>query len=389
MQPQEILSMVAICKDVFPLQKIAVGHPYSLTKKDGAFQKFVYEINQDEQLVVTKQGDIFTSTCIPIEYETKPTIVEGTIQSNLFAAVTRTGEHDALAYRLADMFAWDIDFLRDIREGDHFRVLVEKRYREGNFKGYGHIMAAEFINQGQTYYGFLFKDAEGQPFHYDENGKSLRKAFLKAPLNFRRISSKYTLRRLHPVHKVYKPHQGIDYAAAMGTPVWAVGDGTITHAGWKGAAGRMIKVRHGGMYETYYLHLRSYAKGLKIGSKVRQGQVIGYVGSSGTSTGPHLDFRMKKKRAVRQPHAGPHPLCPLHIRGAYARIQEQNPAVPCRTGFHVQYADSRNRHRCGGPPKKSLGGFSSNLKRLPLCRKTFIQTALSKPWQRTTLPGLF
>ncbi len=294
MQPQEILSMVAICKDVFPLQKIAVGHPYSLTKKDGAFQKFVYEINQDEQLVVTKQGDIFTSTCIPIEYETKPTIVEGTIQSNLFAAVTRTGEHDALAYRLADMFAWDIDFLRDIREGDHFRVLVEKRYREGNFKGYGHIMAAEFINQGQTYYGFLFKDAEGQPFHYDENGKSLRKAFLKAPLNFRRISSKYTLRRLHPVHKVYKPHQGIDYAAAMGTPVWAVGDGTITHAGWKGAAGRMIKVRHGGMYETYYLHLRSYAKGLKIGSKVRQGQVIGYVGSSGTSTGPHLDFRMKK-----------------------------------------------------------------------------------------------
>jgi murein DD-endopeptidase MepM/ murein hydrolase activator NlpD len=294
LQPQEILSMVAACKKVFPLRKIAVGHPYTIVKKDGEFHKLVYEINADEQLVVCKQGDAFTSQTVPIEYDVRPSVVDGTIQSSLFAAVTHTGEDASLAYRLADMFAWDIDFIRDIREGDKFRVLVEKRYREGKFAGYGHIKAAEFINQGHPHRGFLFKDAEGRLFHYDEDGKSLRKAFLKAPLNFRRISSKYTMRRLHPIYKVYRPHQGIDYAAAMGTPVWAVGDGTVSHVGWKGAAGRMIKIRHGGKYETYYLHLRRYAKGLKVGSRVRQGQVIGYVGSSGASTGPHLDFRMKK-----------------------------------------------------------------------------------------------
>lgn len=294
LQPQEILSMVATCDNVFSLRKIAVGHPYSIIKKNGNFEKFTYEINQDDQLVVTKSGDAFSSSCVPISYDLKPTVIDGVIQSSLFAAVSEAGEEDALAYRLADMFAWDIDFIRDIRKRDSFRVLVEKRYRDGKFAGYGHIKAAEFVNQDKVHRGFLFEDAEGRSFHYDKNGKSLRKAFLKAPLNFRRISSNYSMHRLHPVHHVYRKHPAIDYAAATGTPVWAVGDGTVTHVGWKGAAGRMIKLRHGGMYETYYLHLSRYAKGLKVGDRVRQGQVIGFVGMSGTATGPHLDFRMKK-----------------------------------------------------------------------------------------------
>jgi murein DD-endopeptidase MepM/ murein hydrolase activator NlpD len=225
--------------------------------------------------------------------------------------VAEAGETPALAIRLADIFAWDIDFIRDIRVGDTFVAVVEKRSRDGQFVGYGRIEAAQFVNQGEAYHGFLFADAQGNAQYFDEQGRSLRKAFLKAPLNFTRISSGFTLNRLHPVLGYRRPHPAIAYAAPMGTPVKTVGDGVVLQRGWDKGGGNYIKIRHNGVYETVYMHLKGFAKGIANGARVRQGQVIGYVGSTGMSTGPHLDFRMKKNgtyinpRTIKSPPADP------------------------------------------------------------------------------------
>jgi murein DD-endopeptidase MepM/ murein hydrolase activator NlpD len=199
-----------------------------------------------------------------------------------------------LALRLSDIFGWDVDFALDVRAGDSFKAVVEKRYRNGEFAGYGRIPAAEFINQGETYQGFLFENRDGHPEYYDAKGRSLRRAFLKTPLDYARISSGFTYHRFHPIKKKWCPHPAIDYAAPVGTPVRTVGDGTVLEASRNNGSGKYIKIRHNSSYQTYYLHLSRFAKGIRKGRKVHQGQVIGYVGSTGMSTGPHLDFRMKK-----------------------------------------------------------------------------------------------
>ncbi len=237
----------------------------------------------------------------PIPYTVEQQVINGTITSSLFGAVIASGESEALALNLADIFAWDIDFIRDIQSGDSFQVLVEKRFREGKQAGYGRILAASFSNCGETYRGFLFKDGEHGPAYYDENGKSLRKAFLKAPLSFSRISSGYTMRRLHPVTKTYKPHPAIDYAAPTGTPIKTVGDGVVTKSTYNRFNGNYVKIRHPGSWETIYNHMSRFGRGIKTGKKVRQGQIIGYVGTTGRSTGPHLDFRMYKNGRTVNP----------------------------------------------------------------------------------------
>jgi murein DD-endopeptidase MepM/ murein hydrolase activator NlpD len=172
-------------------------------------------------------------------------------------------------------------------------VVVEKRYREGEFKGYGRILAARFVNQDTPYEGFLLEDG-GRGEYYTADGKSLRKAFLKAPLDFRRISSGYSNARLHPVLNIVRPHHGIDYAAPTGTPIKAIGSGTVVAVARTKAAGKYVKIRHMNGYESAYLHMSRYARGIRSGQKVAQGQVIGYVGATGYATGPHLDFRMKR-----------------------------------------------------------------------------------------------
>ncbi|WP_052464521.1 peptidoglycan DD-metalloendopeptidase family protein [Geoalkalibacter subterraneus] len=299
--PQEIHRLSQQSQKVFPLTGICAGQPYQICLADGDFESFLYEIDREEQLLVKKGEEGFEIERIPIPYTVETEIVQGRIESNLFSAIADSGEAPELAMRLADIFAWDVDFILDIRQGDSFKALVEKRYREGEPSGYGRILAAQFINQGKTFDAILFKDGERSAAYYDSEGRSLRKAFLKAPLSFTRISSGYTMRRYHPITKTWKSHPAIDYAAPTGTPIKTVGDGTIIRIGYTRANGNFMEIRHVNGYTSLYLHMSKFARGMTQGKRLSQGQVIGYVGSTGLATGPHLCFRMRKNGAPINP----------------------------------------------------------------------------------------
>lgn len=298
----EIHELNQQCKSIFPLSRLSAGQPYRLCLSNDRFERFEYDIDREEQLIISLEEEAFSVQKIPISYEIDTVLVRGKIDSSLFEAVTALGESDVLAMNLADIFAWDIDFILDIREGDSFQVLVEKRSREGRPAGYGRILAAEFTNQGSTFLAFLYQDGQRDPDYFDAEGQSLRKAFLKAPLAFSRISSGFTMRRFHPITKTWKAHPAIDYAAPTGTPIKTVGDGIIIKKGYTRGNGNYVKIRHNSSYETLYLHMKGFAKNIAQGKRVSQGQTIGYVGSTGLATGPHLCFRMYKNGSPVNPH---------------------------------------------------------------------------------------
>jgi murein DD-endopeptidase MepM/ murein hydrolase activator NlpD len=287
LSPGEIHDLIGQCRPVYPLSRLDAGQDYRLTLLGNNFKRFEYDIDTERQLVICRQGKGFTVTLEPIVYKIVQKVVRGTIDINLFDAIATSGEQPELGLALADIFAWDIDFIRDLRQGDTFQVLIEKRFRKGKPAGYGNILAAEFVNQGVPYQAFRFVH-DGVASYYDAEGNNVRKAFLKAPLSFSRISSGFSLHRFHPITKTWKAHPAIDYAAPPGTPIKTVGDGTIIKIGYNKYNGNFIKIRHNGSYKTIYLHMRRFAKGMKRGKKLTQGQVIGYVGSTGLATGPHL-----------------------------------------------------------------------------------------------------
>lgn len=300
---QELHELATESRKVFPLSSICAGKPYKVCIDKGELERFEYDINSDHQLIITRDAKGFEISKVPIDYTIERKLVRGTITANLFEAVSKTGEADSLAVALGDIFAWDIDFIRDLRSGDSFQVLVEKRFREGTPAGYGAILAAEFVNQGKSYRAFQFQDGNRSPAYYDANGHSLKKAFLKAPLAFSRISSGFTMRRFHPITKTWKAHPAIDYAAATGTPIMAIGDGSIIKIGYTQYNGNHIKIRHTNGIETLYLHMSKFARGMKAGKRLSQGDVIGYVGSTGLATGPHLCFRMTRNGAPVNPNS--------------------------------------------------------------------------------------
>jgi murein DD-endopeptidase MepM/ murein hydrolase activator NlpD len=299
--PAEILTIARQSKAVFPLTNLCAGHPYQIEIENDNFVTFSYDINNEEQLIIQQQDGQFNIYRQEIPYDIKVEPIGAKIHSSLFQAVDGLGESSELARRLMNIFAWDVDFIRDIRDGDYFSVLIEKRYRDGNLAGYGDLLAAEFSNNDHSYYAFNFQDASGQSSYFDNQGKSLRKAFLKAPLTYTRISSGYTNRRFHPVLNKWKPHLAIDYAAPVGTPVKAVANGTVTQKSYDKYNGNKIRIRHPNSYETTYIHLSKFARGIKKGSHVRQGEVIAYVGATGIATGPHLDFRVFKNGKAINP----------------------------------------------------------------------------------------
>jgi len=227
--------------------------------------------------------------------------IRGEIHSSLFETIGQMGEQDQLAIMFADIFAWEIDFFQDVRSGDEVTILVEKIYKDDQFVQYGTIMAAEYRQQSRAFQGFYFEGMKGRGDYFDDKGYSLRKAFLRAPLQFRRISSGYTHARRHPVLGGTRPHYGIDYAAPTGTPVWSVADGVVIEKGWNKAYGNYVAIRHPQGYTTYYGHFSRFAKGVAKGVRVRQKQVIGYVGATGYATGPHLDYRLKRHGRYRNP----------------------------------------------------------------------------------------
>jgi murein DD-endopeptidase MepM/ murein hydrolase activator NlpD len=214
----------------------------------------------------------------------------GFIKGSLYATMNRLGEQDQLVIDFADIFEWDVDFFKDLQEGDTFRIVYEKEYVDGAANGYGKILAAELVNKGRTITALGYQH-DGKYEFFSPDGKAMRKAFLAAPLKFSRIASGFTKARYHPILKRYRPHYGIDYAAPAGTPVRTIGSGKVILAGWAGGAGKAIKIQHSKEITTIYCHLSRFAKGISRGASVSQGQVIGYVGSTGLATGPHLDFR--------------------------------------------------------------------------------------------------
>ena len=224
-------------------------------------------------------------------------------RSSLVAAMDSTGENVQLAMALAEIFSGQIDFDRDIQPGDGFDVLFEKSTREGQFAGYGAILGARVVADGRQYEAFRWVDpSSGRAGYYDADGRSLKRFFLVSPLKFEpRITSHFSRSRLHPVHHTRRPHLGVDYGAPHGAPIVAVAAGTVVSAGWAGGGGKQVRLRHAGGFETYYLHLSSFAKGVHPGARVDQGQLIGRVGATGTATGAHLDFRLRKNGSFVDP----------------------------------------------------------------------------------------
>ncbi len=298
---QEIYKLNLQSRDIFPFNQICAGQPYQIHLLDGQFSSFIYEIDTEEQLVISRDAEQITMERQPITYEVTTELVQGTITTSLFEAVAESGEKPELAILLADIFAWDVDFILDIRSGDTFQALVEKRFREGHPASYGKILAAEFVNQKRVFKAIRFQDGTQNASYYNEKGENVRKAFLRAPLAFNRISSGYTLHRFHPILKSWKSHPAIDYVAPVGTPIKTVGDGSIYRIGFTKGNGNFIEVRHSNGYASIYLHMKGFARGLKKGKRVSQGQVIGYLGGTGMATGPHLCFRMRHNGAPVNP----------------------------------------------------------------------------------------
>ncbi len=312
--PTEIYDMSRSVRSVYDLSKIKAGQEIRVcTNPQGEVVSLEYDIDEKDYLLIQKKEGAYTAEIKKIPYENRVSMVWGTIQDYLISAVDKENEGVQLALDLADLYAWDIDFYADIRKGDSFKIIFEKRYLDGKFIGYGNILAAEFTNQGKTFQAFRFTYPDTKESdHYDLEGNSLRKTFMKSPIRYNRITSRFSRNRLHPIWKVYRPHYGVDYAARVGTPVQATADGTVIFAGRRGASGRMVGIRHRNRYETQYLHLRTITSGIKKGVKVREGQEIGTVGSSGEATGPHLDYRIKKDGKYINPLAfNPEPVSPL------------------------------------------------------------------------------
>lgn len=319
----EVYQLADAADKTYRLTKIRRGRPFRVITTDGAFTRFEYEIDNDQYLSVAKTDTGFVAERKDIQYDVITERVNGIITSSLYEALADAGEKAGLAVRIGDIFGWEIDFIRDIRKNDSFTVVVEKRFRDGAFQGYGNILAARFVNQGNEYEGYYLKDKHGFTQYYTAEGKNLRRAFLKAPLKFTRISSKYTKRRLHPILKTYRPHNGVDYAAPRGTPVSAIGNGKVIKISRSRGAGKYVKIRHNNGYESAYLHLNRFARGLKVGKRVKQGQIIAYVGSTGLSTGPHLDFRMKKNGKYINPTRATNPRAPKATKEQLAILKEK------------------------------------------------------------------
>ena len=248
---------------------------------------------------------------------------EGEITTNLYLSALSHNINPKLILELADIFCWDINFFTDLRPGDKYQFIYEKIYVNGRFLCYGRILAAKFVNQRRCFEAYYFETHHNNGSYYDAKGRPLQKAFLKSPLRYKRISSGFSYHRRHPILGIVRPHLGIDYAAPTGTPVESIADGKIVYIGWKGGYGKFIKIRHNHRYSSTYGHLSRFAKGLKRGSWVKQGQVIGYVGMTGLATGPHLDFRfLVGNRFINYLKFNPPPASPLPKK-LYLRFEKQ------------------------------------------------------------------
>jgi len=278
-------------REIFDVRKMRAGNNYIVISTNDSIRNvlfFVYESSPADYIVYDLRDTINVYKGRK-EIHRVITSNYGTIQSSLWNTMVEQETDPNLANELSEIYAWTIDFF-GIQEGDNYKVLYEELYVDDQYIGLGRVIAASIRHYDKDYYAYNFLQDTVWDF-FDEEGGSMRRTFLKSPLRYKRISSRYSHSRYHPILKIRRPHRGVDYAAALGTPVHAIGEGVVTFAGWKGQGGRTVKIKHNGTYSTAYLHLNGYGEGIKKGVHVKQGQVIGYVGKSGLATGPHLDFR--------------------------------------------------------------------------------------------------
>ena len=289
---QTIVTVARQTRDVFDVRDIRSGKPYRVYRDDEGIAQYLVYRPDDVRYVVYNVQHPERSRIGERPIAVRWKAVSGTITRSLYESLSDHEAPIALALQLSEVFAWQVDFFR-LQPGDRYRIIYEERRVDGKRIGPGAIIAATMHHRDTTYTGFRFDEGNG-PEYFDAEGNSLQRQLLKAPLRFSRISSGFSHRRLHPVLKTYRPHLGTDYAAPRGTPVRSVGDGRVEFAAYKGGNGNYVKVRHNGVYTTGYLHLSRIADGVRPGASVRQGDVIGFVGSTGLSTGPHLDYRVWK-----------------------------------------------------------------------------------------------
>lgn len=306
---------------IYPGQKLRMR-----TTPEAGLVELVYEIDALNQLHVLREGDSYQARLIERQPERRTVRAAGDIENNLFLAAQRASLPPNITMELANIFGWDIDFALDIREGDQFALIYEELYLDGERIGTGSILAAEFVNRDRVHQAVRYTDDRGHTDYYDPKGRSMRKDFLRTPVDFTRISSRFSTGRKHPILNKIRAHKGVDYAAPHGTPVKATGNGKIVFRGKKGGYGNTIVVQHGSQYSTLYAHLSRYASGLKSGSRVRQGEIIGYVGSSGLATGPHLHYEFhvngthRNPLTVKLPDAAP---LPKQFRGKF-KVESEN-----------------------------------------------------------------
>jgi murein DD-endopeptidase MepM/ murein hydrolase activator NlpD len=367
---EDIMALVAAVRPFRDLRKVKQGDRFRVEfSVRGELASFGFDLDLESWVRYRRQEDgSYDQELGSYPVERRTVGISGCITTSLYESLQECGAPLNLAAKMNDVLGWDLDFSRDPRRGDTYRIVYEEVYKDGTFVRTGPILACRYLGAGRDLAAYRYTLRDGKTGYYDGEAKNLQKQLMRAPLNYSRISSGFSSSRKHPVLGRYMPHWGIDYAAPVGTPVWAAGDGTVVDMGRKRGNGRYVHIRHTNReYETYYLHFSRFARGLRSGSKVRQGDVIGYVGATGYATGPHLDFRVKKSghwvnpRTLRLPPAAPVPEDEqpsfLALRHAYDRaLAELSPADPAPAAVTALDAagppwwDAREHARLALPP---------------------------------------
>lgn len=307
-------SILAARKELKPIINLKAGKQIHLVvNKEGRLEKLVYELSQTEHLILhnDSHGKITVENYrLPIE--TREAFAAGFVENSFFLSGLKAGLSDEIIVETVSVLAWDIDFVLDVRTGDFFSVLYEEKFLNGEKVGNGDVLGVEYVNRGKTFRAVRYSESGGKPGYFTPDGKNVKKTFIRTPLEFTRISSRFNPKRLHPILKTTRPHRGVDYAAPQGTPVYAAADGRVTFRGWKAGYGNVVILKHYGAYSTLYAHLSKFAR-IRAGHHVKQKQTIGYVGMTGYATGPHLhyEFRIagvhKNPLSVKFPDAKPLP----------------------------------------------------------------------------------